>query len=115
MAEDIQRLVPAAVGTAKVMGLLAKSGPAAYQAAEVSMKSVVYSAARDRGESIESAGELAEKALFNYSEVPPGIRWARNYYSPFVTFTYKAIPALATAVARKPWKLAPYYGLVYTA
>lgn len=90
-------------------------GPKWYQMMEVTMKSVVYSAARERGESIQESAALAERALFNYSEVPPGIKWARNYYSPFITFTFKAAPAVARAVVRKPWKLAKYYGLVYGA
>jgi hypothetical protein len=100
---------------AKFIKFASTSGPLAYQMMEVTMKSVVYSAARERGESITEANKIAERALFNYSEVPPGIKWARNYYQPFVTFTYKAAPAVARAVVRKPWKLAKYYGLVYGA
>jgi hypothetical protein len=103
------------VQLAKFVRAVAKSGPTAYQMMEVTMKSVVYSAARERGESIQEAADIAERALFNYSEVPPGIRWARNYYQPFVTFTYKAAPAVARAVIRKPWKMVKYYGLVYGA
>ena len=102
-------------GIAKMVLAAGKIGPKAYQMMEVTMKSVVYSTARERGMNIEDSAALAEEALFNYSEVPPGIKWAKNYYSPFATFTFKAIPAVSKAVIRKPWKMLPYYGLTYGA
>jgi len=62
---------------------------------------------------IEEAEAKANASLFDYSKVPPAIAWARNGYSPFVTFMYKAIPGLAKSFARKPWKLMKYYGMYY--
>jgi hypothetical protein len=51
---------------------------------------------------------MAEKALFDYSKIPQGIKWAKRYYSPFITFTYKALPRFAEALVKKPWKIAKY-------
>jgi hypothetical protein len=62
---------------------------------------------------IRAAEEKANYALFDYSKVPPVIRWARHGYSPFITFTYKAIPRLAKEFARKPWKAAKWMGGLY--
>ena len=56
---------------------------------------------------------VANAALFDYSKVPGAIRAARIWYSPFITFSYKAIPGLAKAFARKPWKAAKYFGALY--
>jgi hypothetical protein len=88
---------------------LARLGPYIYDQLEIAMKSVVYKKARNDGMSIEDAEAKAQRALFDYSSVPPAIRWTRDWYSPFVTFTYKAIPAMAKQVGRKPWKILPYY------
>jgi hypothetical protein len=94
---------------------LAKSGPEVFQMMEQSMKSIVYMKARNDGLGVKEAGQKAQAALFDYSKIPPAIRTARNFYSPFVTFTYKALPNLAKEVARKPWKALPYYGMIMAA
>ncbi len=62
---------------------------------------------------IRAAEQKANYALFDYSKVPPVIRWARHGYSPFITFTYKAIPRLTKEFARKPWKAAKWIGGLY--
>jgi hypothetical protein len=87
-----------------------------YDMMEVSMKSTIYKNARENlNMSGQDAEALAEKALFDYSSVPPAIQFARNFYSPFITYSYKAIPALAKQATRKPWKLAPFYMLLHGA
>lgn len=53
---------------------------------------------------------IANKALFDYSKVPPAIKAIRAYYSPFITFSYKALPGLAKGFLRKPWKAVKYLG-----
>ena len=68
---------------------------------------------RDRMKLIDEAENLANAALFDYSKVPPAIRWARQGYSPFITFAYKAVPALAKGFARKPWKALKYFAGMY--
>jgi hypothetical protein len=90
-------------------------GPYIYNQLEVSMKSVVYKNARRNGLNIEDAAAKAHYALFDYSSVPPLIRHMRNWYSPFVTFSYKALPRLAKTATTKPWKMIPYYAMTYGA
>lgn len=94
--------------TAKLTKLAAKA-PEFYDFLETSMKALVYANAREKGMDSVEAAALAEEALFDYNDIPPAIRWARRYYSPFVTFTYKALPAIAKAHVRTPWRLIPYY------
>jgi len=88
-------------------------GPWFYGMMEVSMKSVVYKNARQQGMSIKDAEKKAHYALFDYSKVPPALQWARNWYSPFITFSYKAFPRVGKQMVRKPWKLAPYLAAIY--
>jgi hypothetical protein len=95
----------------------------AYQAVESIMKLTIfedyYKRALKEGKTVKEATIIGEKwaqrALFDYSKVPPAIRWARNVYSPFATFMYKALPAIAKETARRPWKMAKYYGMMYLA
>jgi hypothetical protein len=95
----------------------------AYQAVESIMKLTIfeqyYRQALKDGKTVKQAtieGEKwAQRALFDYSKVPMAIRWARNGYSPFATFVYKAVPALAKESIRRPWKMAKYYGGLYLA
>jgi hypothetical protein len=86
-----------------------------YDQMEVSMKAVIYKDQRRKGKSISEAEAKAHHALFDYSDVPPAIRWMRNWYSPFVTFSFKALPRLAETAVRQPWKLAAVYGMSYVA
>jgi len=106
-------------GDESAMGIkkagMSKIGPYIYNQLETAMKATVYKAARRRGLTIEEATKKAQTALFDYSSVPPAIRFMRNWYSPFITFSYKALPALAKQLARKPWKFAKYYGMVAAA
>ena len=39
------------------------------------------------------------------------IIFARRFYAPFITFTYKATPRVAETAIRKPWKVAKYYAM----
>jgi hypothetical protein len=86
-----------------------------YSLVEEGMKAAVYMKARDKGLSVRQAEAKAQEALFDYGDVPPAIRWARQGYSPFATFVYKALPALAKNTARRPWKLGQYYGYMFLA
>jgi hypothetical protein len=101
-------------GMANVMRMMSKA-PEVYDFLETSMKALVYIDARMKGQDSVSAAKLSEEALFDYGDVPPAIRWARLYYSPFITFTYKALPAIAKAHVRTPWRLIPYYAGILAA
>lgn len=57
----------------------------------------------------------AHKWLFDYSLVPRWVRWARNapLGTPFLTYTYKAIPRMLEALVRTPWRYLPYIAGYY--
>jgi hypothetical protein len=98
----------------KLQKILKKPGQA-YQFTEEFMKAAVYIHHRRKGSTVFEAEKRAQEALFDYSDVPTAVAWARQGYSPFATFIYKATPALIKSTARKPWKLVKYYGLMYGA
>jgi hypothetical protein len=86
---------------------------ALYSVIESGMKSAIYQKLRERGVKPLEAEKIATKSLFDYKKVPRGIAWARHWYSPFITFAYKATPRLAETTIRKPWKMAKYFGALY--
>lgn len=94
-----------------VRSLLDKPGKA-YQGIEQFFKLSVFINGRKQGLSIKEAARIAEKGIFNYQKIPPAIRWAKRWYSPFITFSYKALPRFAETVVRKPWKIAKYATLM---
>jgi len=79
-----------------------------YQGTEQFFKLAVFINERKNGRTIKEAGAHAEKTMFNYLKIPPAIRWAKRWYSPFITFSYKAIPRFAETAIRKPWKIVKY-------
>ncbi|MCK4328798.1 hypothetical protein KAX02_03040 [candidate division WOR-3 bacterium] len=90
-----------------IRSLLDKPGQA-YQGTEQFFKLAVFINERKAGRTIKEAAAHAEKTIFNYMKIPPAIRWAKRWYSPFITFSYKALPRFAETVIRKPWKIAKY-------
>jgi len=94
------------VESAKVAGKILDAPGKVYQGSEQLFKLAVFNKKREDGMSIKAAAKHAEKTIFNYQKIPPGIRWAKRWYSPFITFSYKAMPRFAEAVVRKPWRIA---------
>lgn len=62
----------------------------------------------EQGKSLKEAAKIAEDSLFNYNKVPAVIKTLRDapLGAPFITFQYKALPAVAKAFVTKPGKLA---------
>ena len=82
-----------------------------YQKMEGLYKLASYIDDRAQGLSPTDAVANAEKWLFNYAKVPQTIKDIRNLKygigAPFVTFKYKALPAMVEAAIRRPiafWK-----------
>ncbi len=96
--------VKAAQAIAKTLDKPAKL----YQFWEQFFKLAIYTNERENGIGIKEAYKKAEHYLFNYQKIPPAIRWAKRWYSPFITFSYKAMPLFAETAIRKPWKVAKY-------
>lgn len=81
-----------------------------YQTEEKIFKLATFIDARESGLGIKEAAALSEKALFNYDKVSPFIKGLRNspFGAPFITFTSKAIPAIAEAGIKHPMRLYKY-------
>ena len=67
-------------------------------------KAAVFTAERRKGASVAQAVEAANRYFFDYSDVPEAVRIARDFPigSPFISYTYKAIPAIARTFAERP-------------
>jgi len=75
----------------------------AYQYEEKLFKMAMYIDKRKAGMLPKAAADFAEEALFNYRRVPEFIdQIRRTGVVPFVTFSYKAIPATARALWQRP-------------
>jgi hypothetical protein len=85
----------------------------AYQGIEQYFKLAVYINERQKGRTAREAKRHAEKYLFNYQKIPSYIRKYKRV-SPFITFTYKALPIVSETAVKKPWKIASVLALMKT-
>jgi hypothetical protein len=101
----------------KALKLVGEHADNAYGMAEVISKHAVYLEEMDRlaragirgPEAVKTAEALAEKALFDYSDVPRAVDMLRRSgVMPFITFAYKAIPVMIEASVKNPQRLALY-------
>lgn len=72
-----------------------------------------YSAGIARGESPEHAAAAAREQFLDYDIRAPWVNAARNSLLPFISYTYRAVPLIARAMATRPWKLAKYAMVAY--
>jgi hypothetical protein len=80
-----------------------------YQAEEQLSKMVKFTDMMSKGATPEVAAREAQKWLFNYNKIPKIIDLTRKFGSPFITFTYKAIPRIAETMVNNPMKIYKYY------
>ena len=86
-----------------------------YEGNEKFFKLAVYTKAREAGATVDQAAKKAQKFLFDYSDIPPWVKHAKRWVSPFLTFTYKAMPLFAEQAIKRPWKIAGLMGTIYAA
>ncbi|TIV83892.1 MAG: hypothetical protein E5V64_06020 [Mesorhizobium sp.] len=72
-----------------------------------------YQARIARGETPEHAAAAAREQFLDYDIRAPWVNAARNSLLPFISYTYRAVPLLARAIATRPWKLAKYAMIAY--
>jgi hypothetical protein len=65
----------------------------------------------EQGYTMQDAAVMAREQFLNYDIRAPWINNMRRSVFPFISYTYRAVPALAEAIARRPWKLAKYVTL----
>jgi N12 class adenine-specific DNA methylase len=72
-----------------------------------------YNRRRELGDTPRQAANHAREQFIDYDIRAPWIAAARNTVLPFISYTYRAAPLIARAVATRPWKLGKYYLLAY--
>lgn len=80
----------------------------AYQAEDQFFKLLLYMDGVERGKSSEEAVEYANRFIFDYSDIPEGVRKIKATILPFFSYTYKAIPALSYVAMHAPWRFAKW-------
>ncbi len=80
---------------------------AAYRMEDEFFKMAVYVAERQKGTKPFDAVKAANKYFFDYSEMPTAFQAVRDspIGSPFISYTYFAVPALARTAVERPEKL----------
>ncbi len=75
-----------------------------YRFEDEMFKMAVYLAERRRGSSRTEAAQAANQFFFDYADLPDALKIVRDLPigSPFISYTYFAIPAIARNVARNP-------------
>ena len=68
---------------------------------------------RSQGASQMEAAQIARDQFLNYDIRAPWVNAARQTVLPFISYTYRAVPAVAAAIAHRPHKLAKYIVLGY--
>lgn len=72
-----------------------------------------YSRAMPSEKAVWEAAQAAEKALFNYRQVPYVVNWLRRTgVMPFVTFPYKAYPFMVEKALQHPQRMTFMYHLL---
>ncbi len=74
----------------------------AYEFEDQLFKLMVYIDRRKAGATPGKAIDEAERYFFNYADVPEGIRTVQRFWSPFFSYTYKAIPSVLHTAATRP-------------
>jgi DNA repair protein RadC len=61
-----------------------------------------------QGYPMAEAARMAREQFLNYDIRAPWINAGRRSVMPFISYTYRAVPAITEAIMRRPWKLAKY-------
>lgn len=86
----------------------------AYRVEDEVFKLVLYKRGKEAGLSPREAADYALTFMFDYSEVPQGVKWLRDTgILPFVSYTYKAMPAMARLALTRPHRALMVTGFLY--
>jgi len=83
----------------------------AYEAEHQFFKLMLYREARLNGATPEEAIDFAEQYIFNYADVPRGVRVLRATTHPFFAYTYKAVPMVLRTLLMHPERLLATFAL----
>ena len=85
----------------------------AYRVEDELFRMATYMRRRQLGDTAADAASFAREQFLDYDIRAPWVRLARNTVLPFISYTYRAAPLIARAVAHRPWKLAKYFAVAY--
>jgi len=96
-----------------IAGSIGDFASRAYQGMEILGKTAKIIDEMAKGVDEGTAALNAQKTLFDYSLVPPSVRYLRNapVGMPFITYYYKVLPNLLETAIRHPERYAPYVAL----
>ncbi len=79
----------------------------AYRMEDEFFKMAIYMAERQKGTKPFEAVQAANQYFFDYNDMPDAMKWVRDFPigSPFVSYTYFAIPAIVRTAVEKPEKI----------
>lgn len=82
----------------------ARSAQRLYRAEDNIFKLATFAAERRKGATIDAARKAADELFFDYGDLPDTVKIVRDFPigSPFISYTYKAIPAVARNIVRHP-------------
>lgn len=86
-----------------------------YQTEDTVFRMATYMRHRSLGATPAEAAMLAREQFLNYDIRAPWVNAARESLLPFISYTYRAVPAIATAIAHRPWKIVKYATVAYLA
>lgn len=97
-----------------VPGKISDVAQTLYRVEDEVFKMALYRMARSKGLSNVEARDYTLNFFFDYSEVPYGIKLLRDSsLLPFVSYTYKAIPAVLRGALTRPHRYLAVTGLMY--
>lgn len=80
----------------------------AYRVEDEVFRMATYMRRRQLGDEPKAAADFARQQFLDYDIRAPWVNAARNTVLPFISYTYRAAPLVAQAIATRPWKLAKY-------
>lgn len=86
-----------------------------YRVEDELFRMATYIRRRQLGDDAKQAADHAREQFIDYDIRAPWVNAARNTVLPFISYTYRAAPLVARAIATRPWKLAKYFALAYVA
>ena len=88
----------------KPINAAASAAESAYRLEEDLFKMAVFASERAKGKSGFDAVRESEKFFFNYNDMPDAMKMVRDFPigSPFISYTYFSIPAIARTIVEKP-------------
>ena len=97
-----------------IPGKISDTMQTAYRVEDEVFKMALYRMARSKGLSNTEARDYTLNFFFDYGEVPQGIKFVRDTgLLPFVSYTYKAIPAVLRGALTRPHRFLAVTGLMY--